>query len=631
MNKKIFHIIFIVLLFPLISMASINAMPSTNNYTTRFNEISTNDGIILQDRWTGLYYPQDLSNSRYISNCEYNGPLTIEEAIEEANCLNEHSFAGYNDWRVANVREIASLLEHNNPTDIYLSNNGFINVQDAYLSSTFNSSTKIYAFNFKNNTQYLTDKMNSFTPIFVRGESSLAFEFPVPKTYQKNSYIMGDDGYYQKGGQGVTNQDARFFKNSNCFVDPQHGLIWYVANKDNITDMEDYATYLNDKNECFIKTWRIPEINELEALINYSYSNIIDNLLSHDFPINSAVAFVPSATKNMNNQNYVLDTNNDNNDVISVMDNIDNSAVIFYVAEYNSDINVNYSPTQFDFKNVPVNNAVIGYLDIVNMSSSNMFYNVSEDIGSVSIDLYRCNNVEDGESYITANSKCTYRVVLKDEYETVIDGKIKIYTSSFDKIYFEVPVSGNIVEKYYTGSIATGQIASYATYDDGFYRDGKWREDRFEIIDNNTIRDKLTNLIWTSDTYSPGNDGCTNYSTPIGKTMNFTDTLEYIKCLNNKNYLGYNDWRLPNITELSTLLNYGTDNIEWLTNNGFKNLRANVPYNTSTTNNKAQNERWVIYFDQSNHVEYSLEKNIEAITIPVRGTSINKMRVMYTL
>jgi hypothetical protein len=57
-----------------------------------------------------------------------------------------------------------------------------------------------------------------------------------------------------------------------------------------------------------------------------------------------------------------------------------------------------------------------------------------------------------------------------------------------------------------------------------------------------TITDQATGFMWTTDDSQKG--------------MNWEEALAWIQEMNAKNYLGYNDWRLPNAKELQSLMDY---------------------------------------------------------------------------
>jgi len=85
-----------------------------------------------------------------------------------------------------------------------------------------------------------------------------------------------------------------------------------------------------------------------------------------------------------------------------------------------------------------------------------------------------------------------------------------------------------------------------------FYRqDAQYNGNQPNYIDNGngTITDLNTGLMWTK---SPdwNRDGITNYE----DKMTHEESLAFVKELNNGNYLGYNDWRLPSIKVLYSLI-----------------------------------------------------------------------------
>ncbi len=138
-----------------------------------------------------------------------------------------------------------------------------------------------------------------------------------------------------------------------------------------------------------------------------------------------------------------------------------------------------------------------------------------------------------------------------------------------------------------TGAIelpATGQTVSYYPGDDGDLQKGsRIPEDRFIVHDNGTATDKLTGLMWVTDgnliaSRDPDFD---QDRTPGDGDINWKTALDYIEKLNNENYLGYNDWRMPNALELRSLVNLGKDSVTFPDNHPFTNLKEG--YWSSTT------------------------------------------------
>ncbi len=67
-----------------------------------------------------------------------------------------------------------------------------------------------------------------------------------------------------------------------------------------------------------------------------------------------------------------------------------------------------------------------------------------------------------------------------------------------------------------------------------------------------TVLDNLTGLMWTLDSRTP--DEFPRICASVERLENWEDALTYVACLNSINFLGYNDWRLPNRNELRSLI-----------------------------------------------------------------------------
>lgn len=108
---------------------------------------------------------------------------------------------------------------------------------------------------------------------------------------------------------------------------------------------------------------------------------------------------------------------------------------------------------------------------------------------------------------------------------------------------------------------------------------------RFTDNGDQTITDSLTRLIWTKDanvmkTRNPIFDAA---GLPMDVGVTWQQALDYVTQLNSENYLGYNDWRLPNINELESIGNSGKANTAaWLNGQGFLNTHENYYWSSST-------------------------------------------------
>lgn len=115
-----------------------------------------------------------------------------------------------------------------------------------------------------------------------------------------------------------------------------------------------------------------------------------------------------------------------------------------------------------------------------------------------------------------------------------------------------------------------------------------WPSPRFSDNGNGLVTDNLTSLVWTKDA-NLMNTRDPNFA-PEGSiykgSVIWSDALDYIKKLNSEQYLGHNDWRLPNINELGSLLDLQRSLPALPIGHPFSNIQFSVatsPYWSSTT------------------------------------------------
>lgn len=89
----------------------------------------------------------------------------------------------------------------------------------------------------------------------------------------------------------------------------------------------------------------------------------------------------------------------------------------------------------------------------------------------------------------------------------------------------------------------TGRTTSWLPGDDGDLQIGvPWPDPRFTDKLDGTVIDNLTSLIWTKS------------ANLFGYTYSFSDALTFCSSCDEG---GYTDWRLPNVRELQSLIDYG--------------------------------------------------------------------------
>ncbi len=110
---------------------------------------------------------------------------------------------------------------------------------------------------------------------------------------------------------------------------------------------------------------------------------------------------------------------------------------------------------------------------------------------------------------------------------------------------------------------------------------------RFVDLGDDTIRDNATGLVWQKT------DSVLHQVGTYKNTMKWEDAFAYVRGLNQENYAGHSEWRLPNIVELLTLADYSqfSPALDPL----FINFTRTSWYWTSTTRQAASTDAWVVH------------------------------------
>ena len=176
---------------------------------------------------------------------------------------------------------------------------------------------------------------------------------------------------------------------------------------------------------------------------------------------------------------------------------------------------------------------------------------------------------------------------------------------SLDEIYDKLIDIENTIKGGCTDCTApipqTGQKVSEATGDDGDKKIGVVSPiPRFTDNENGTVTDNLTGLIWMKDA---GCGGQKNWA----DALNFSNNLASNQCgLDDGSSAG--DWRLPNIRELQSLIDYGNFVPALPTGNLFTGIQSS-PYWSSTS--LAGDTTWAWYVQMFDGISDRDEKIVD--------------------
>ncbi len=226
------------------------------------------DGQLVCDRLTGLVWPRQAALSEF--------PLTWVEALGFVAGLNRTGMFGQQDWRLPNRRELRSLIDHQAARPALPTGHPFQDVfQGWYWTSTTAVISPRHAWyvDMGGGRMFYGGKDQSFMVWPVRGACELPF--------------TGQLGCYDDAGREVrcagSGQDAgsragwswpqpRFQCRDEGVLDRLTGLCWYArADLQNAAvDWADALTAVDSLNRSGRRRWRLPNINELESLVDCS-------------------------------------------------------------------------------------------------------------------------------------------------------------------------------------------------------------------------------------------------------------------------------------------------------------------------------------------------------------------------
>jgi hypothetical protein len=157
--------------------------------------------------------------------------------------------------------------------------------------------------------------------------------------------------------------------------------------------------------------------------------------------------------------------------------------------------------------------------------------------------------------------------------------------ASAEDIFYVVPV----VKERYAPVPKTGQTTSYAAGDDGALHMGVASPTpRFTDNNNGTVTDNLTGLIWMKNANGFGQKTW-DQAVIIANGLKSGDTGTG---LTDGSTAG--EWRLPNVRELQSLIDYSQYGPALPINNHFANVQWSY-YWSSTTNPANPTSAWSIY------------------------------------
>ena len=226
------------------------------------------------DQLTGLMWPK---NGNLAGEAK-----TWQQALDYSNGLT--SLCGHNDWRLPNVVELRSLVNDGEPSTVtWLNSHGFNSVQsNSYWSSSsltyLNYATFAWGVSIAVGYVGGSEKTVVLYVWPVRTGQSGTSAVDLPRTglttcYNADGGVIdcagtGQDGELQ---MGVAWPSPRFSVSGECVTDNLTGLMWTTdANRFGSQTWQSALDSANGLNLCGFTDWRLPNVNELRSVLDYS-------------------------------------------------------------------------------------------------------------------------------------------------------------------------------------------------------------------------------------------------------------------------------------------------------------------------------------------------------------------------
>ncbi len=235
----------------------------------------------ITDSLTGLTWAR---NANLLANSAATPPDTGQRTWQQAlNYANHLQLCGYTDWRLPNRREVPRLINFGSlKSSEWLTAQGFTNVQSLYYwtsSSYAFSGNAAWIVSVEDGVVAIAGKYLAYAYVWpVRGGSSTVANLPVTgqlACYDVTGNSIGTVSCINSGQDGelkfgITWPTPRFIldNSGNCITDNLTGLMWVRAPS---TLSYTWASALRKAKGlilCGYSEWRLPNVYELESLVN---------------------------------------------------------------------------------------------------------------------------------------------------------------------------------------------------------------------------------------------------------------------------------------------------------------------------------------------------------------------------
>lgn len=254
------------------------------NYLGNAPSYTNNGDGTVTDNVTGLMWQQSFGHNGDAS-IDYDDKLSYAEIL--AMMKDGVSYAGYNDWRLPNIKEMYSLILFSG-RDIAPES-----TSTDMLTPFIDNKTFAFAYGDLNAGERLIDMQCATTNVYVSDEVSetvfgVNFADGRIKGYGTSMPGRGAKAFNYLLVRGNSNYGKNeFVDNGNGTVsDNATGLMWMQEDNGEGVFWQDALEYAEGKEFAGYSDWRLPDAKELQSIVDYSRSPASTNSAAMDAKFN---------------------------------------------------------------------------------------------------------------------------------------------------------------------------------------------------------------------------------------------------------------------------------------------------------------------------------------------------------
>ena len=249
------------------------------------------DGLTVYDQVTGLIWTKspDWDGD---GNIDSNDKFVFADFLAYPDTLNEKKFGGFDDWRAPNIKELYSLIDFMG-TDPPVEGDDATGLVPFIDTDYFNfgygdtgAGERVIDSQFWSSTEYVFTTMGSIDTTF-----GVNFADGRIKGYGRTDPQGKEMDQYALFVRGNTDYGTNVFidNSDGTITDNATGLMWTQDDNGEGVNCEDALAWTqqkNDENYLGHEDWRLPNVKELQSIVDYSRapdttsSPAIDSLFS---------------------------------------------------------------------------------------------------------------------------------------------------------------------------------------------------------------------------------------------------------------------------------------------------------------------------------------------------------------